>query len=144
MQVGFEVLFVEDVSLKTFLEAACKAVDGLPNPLERNGAGRPRFDYRSRIAVLLVKAWLNRGHRDTEVYLNDNRETIAVFGLKVPDHNTIWRTITSLSEPYLKELNKQVAVNLKRGTRHSRRRNGLWNAELHLLEKTEAWASEGT
>jgi hypothetical protein len=89
VQVGFEVVFVEGVSFKAFLEAACKAVDDLPNPLERNGVGRPRFDYRSRISVLLVKAWLNPSYRDTEVYLNDNRETISVFDLKVLDHNTI-------------------------------------------------------
>jgi len=109
------VLFVEGVPLKALLEAACKAIDGLPNPLERNGAGRPRFDYRSRITALLVKAWLNRGYRDTEVYLNDNKETLAMFGLKVPDHNTIWRTITFLSEAYLKELNQQVGLMLKKG-----------------------------
>ena len=115
MQVGLEVSFIEGVPLKVLLEAACNAIGGLQNPLERSGAGRPRFDYRSRIAALLVKAWLNRGYRDTEVYLNDNKETLAVFGLKVPDHNTIWRTITFLPESYLKELNKKVAVNLKKG-----------------------------
>ena len=109
------MLLIEGVPLKTLLEAACKVIDDLPNPLERNGAGRPRFDYRSRIAALLVKAWLNRGYRDTEAYLNDNKQTLAMFGLKVPDHNTIWRTMTFLSEPYLKELNQQVTLNLKKG-----------------------------
>jgi len=109
------VLLIEGVPLKALLEAACKAIDDLPNPLARNGAGRPRFEYRSRIAALLVKAWLNRGYRDTEAYLNDNKETLAMFRLKVPDHNTIWRTMTFLPEAYLKELNQQVGLMLKKG-----------------------------
>jgi len=114
-EVALEVLPIEGVSLKAFLEAATRAIDDLPNPLKRTGAGRPRFDYRSRITALLVKTWLNKGYRDTEVYLNDNTETLATFSLQVPDHNTIWRTITFLSESYLKELNQKVAVNLKKG-----------------------------
>ena len=109
------MLIIEGVSLKEFLEAATKAIADLPNPLERTGAGRPRFDYKSRITALLIKAWLNKGYRDTEVYLNDNKETFAHFNLQVPDHNTIWRTITFLTESYLKELNQKVAVNLKKG-----------------------------
>jgi hypothetical protein len=108
-------VLVEGVCLKALLQAVCGAIDGLPNPLERAGAGRPRFDYRSRIAALIVKAWLKQGYRDTEVYLSDNREALAVFNLKVPDHNTIWRTMTFLPESYLKELNRQVGLALKKG-----------------------------
>jgi hypothetical protein len=108
------VFLIEGVPLKALLEAACRAIDSFPNPLERKGAGRPRFDYRSRIAALLVKAWLKRGYRDTEVYLDDNKENLAEFRLKVPDHNTIWRTMTFLPEPYLKELNQQVVQFLKK------------------------------
>lgn len=109
------MLPIEGVSLKTFLKAATKAIDELPNPLIRTGAGRPRFDYKSRIAALLIKAWLNRAYRDTEVYLNDNKQTLSQFSLKVPDHNTIWRTITYLPEAYIKELNQKVTANLKKG-----------------------------
>jgi hypothetical protein len=47
--------------------------------------------------------------------LNDNKENLAQFSLKVPDHNTIWRTMTFLPEGYLKELNQKVALNLKKG-----------------------------
>jgi hypothetical protein len=83
--------------------------------LERSGAGRPRFDYRSRIVALIVKAWMKRGYRDTETYLRDNEETLAQLRLRVPDHNTIWRTMTFLPEAYLKELNRQVGLMLKRG-----------------------------
>lgn len=106
---------IEGVSLKEFLEAACRAIDGVPDALERNGVGRPRFDSRSRIVAVLVKAWLRRSYRDVEVYLHDNRETLVLFSLEVPDHNTIWRTMTLLSEEYLKELNREVGQLLKKG-----------------------------
>jgi hypothetical protein len=106
---------VEGVSLKAFLKAACRAIDGFPDPLERGGVGRPRFDSRSRIVAVLVKGWLNRSYRDTEVYLHDNSQALAEFGLRKPDHNTIWRTLTFLPEAYLKELNRQVGLTLKRG-----------------------------
>ena len=109
------MLIIEGVSLTAFLEASCRAIDSLPDVLERKGAGRPRFDSRSRIVAVLVKAWLGRSYRDVEVYLHDNRETLARFNLEVPDHNTIWRTMTFLPETYLKELNLEVGRLLKKG-----------------------------
>lgn len=83
--------------------------------MERKGVGRPRFDSKSRIVAVLVKAWIGRSYRDTEAYLCDNRETLVRFKLKVPDHNVIWRTMTLLPESYLKDLNHQVGVSLKKG-----------------------------
>lgn len=106
---------IEGVSLTVFLEAVCRAIDSLPDALERKGAGRPRFDSRSRIAAVLVKAWLGRSYRDVEVYLDDNKETLARFNLQVPDHNTIWRTLTFLPEAYLKDLNREIGQSLKKG-----------------------------
>jgi len=111
----WEVLFVEGVSLTVFLEAACRAIESLPDVLERKRAGRPCFDSRSRIVAVLVKAWLDRSYRDVEVYLHDNRETLARFNLKVHDHNTLWRTVTFLPEKYLKDLNREVDWLLKKG-----------------------------
>ena len=105
---------IEGVPLKVLLLATCKAIDNLPDPLKRSGAGRPRFDYRSRIVALIIKAWLKKGYRDTEVYLNDNKQTLKEFNLKVPDHNTIWRTMIYLPESYLKELNQHIATLLKK------------------------------
>ena len=110
-----EVLSVEGVSLKAFLDAACTAIDAVPNALERTSPGRPRYHAKSRLVALLIKEWLNKSYRDVEVYMEDNKQTLAEFSLTVPDHNTIWRTMTFLSEPYLKELNQQVTLNLKKG-----------------------------
>ena len=111
----WEVFVIEGVSLMKFLEAGCRAIDSVPDVLERTGAGRPRFNSRSRIAAVLVKAWLRRSYRDVEVYLYENRETLAQFSLEVPDHNTIWRTMTLLPEAYLQELNREVGRLLKKG-----------------------------
>ena len=107
--------FVEGVTLTAFLENACSAIDRLPDVLERKGVSRPRFDSKSRIVAVLVKAWIGRSYRDTETYLYDNKETLAKFHLLVPDHNVIWRTMTLLPESYLKDLNHQVGVSLKKG-----------------------------
>jgi hypothetical protein len=108
------VFLIEGVPLKKLLRATLKAIGSLPNPLERKGAGRPRFDYKSRITALIIKAWLKKGYRDTEAYLSDNKQTLKEFNLKVPDHNTIWRTMTFLPESYLKELNQKVAMLFKK------------------------------
>lgn len=110
-----EASIVEGVTLDAFLENACIAIDGLPNVLERKGVGRPRFDSKSRIIAILVKAWIGRSYRDTEAYLYDNRITLAKFNLLVPDHNVIWRTMTLLPESYLKDLNHQIGAALKKG-----------------------------
>ena len=106
---------IEGVSLNAFLKNACKATDRLPNVLERKGVGRPIFYSKSRTIALLVKAWIGRSYRDREAYLYDNREALASFGLLVPDHNVIWRTLTLLPESYLKELNRQAGFSLKKG-----------------------------
>jgi hypothetical protein len=55
------VFLIEGVPLKKLLEATSKTIDSLLNPLEPTGTGRPRFDYRSRIVALVVKAWLKSG-----------------------------------------------------------------------------------
>jgi hypothetical protein len=110
-----EAFVIEGATLTAFLEAACGAFDKLSDVLERRGAGRPRFDSRGRIAAVLVKAWLGRSYRDVEAYLYDNKETLVRFNLVVPDHNTIWRTMTFLPESYLKELNHEICQSLKRG-----------------------------
>lgn len=107
--------YIEGVTLTAFLDNACEAIDKLPDVLERKGVGRPRFDSRSRIIAVLVKAWLGRSYRDTEAYLYDNKETLSKFHLLVPDHNVIWRTMTLLPEAYLKDLNRQVGLSLKKG-----------------------------
>jgi len=109
------VSFIEGITLIAFLENACDAIDKLPNVLERKGVGRPRFDSRSRIIAALVKAWLGRSYRDTEAYLYDNKKNLSKFYLLVPDHNVIWRTMTLLPETYLKDLNRQVGLSLKKG-----------------------------
>ena len=62
-----------------------------------------------------MKAWIGRSYRDTEAYLYDNKEALAKFKLLVPDHNVIWRTMVLLPESYLKELNREVGVSLKKG-----------------------------
>jgi hypothetical protein len=110
-----EAFPIEGVTLTAFLDTACKAIDKLPDVLERKGVGRPRFDSRSRIVAVLVKAWLGRSYRDTEAYLHDNRETLSKFRLLVPDHNVIWRTMTLLPESYMKNLNHEVGLSLKKG-----------------------------
>jgi hypothetical protein len=110
-----EAIMIEGVTLFAFLDAACGAIDKLPYVLERKGAGRPRFDHRSRIVAVLIKAWIKRSYRDTETYLYDNKETLAHFKLLVPDHNVIWRTMMLLPENYLKDLNREVAQSLKKG-----------------------------
>jgi hypothetical protein len=109
------VSVIEGVTLDAFLKNACEAIDRLPNVLERKGVGRPRFDSKSRIIAVLVKAWIGRSYRDTEAYLYDNKETLAAFVLQVPDHNVIWRTMTLLPESYFKDLNSQLGLSLKKG-----------------------------
>jgi hypothetical protein len=110
-----EASAIEGVTLAAFLENTCEAIDKLPDVLERKGVGRPRFDSRSRIVAVLVKAWIGRSYRDTEAYLYDNKQTLARFKLLVPDHNVIWRTTTLLPESYLKSLNREVGQSLKKG-----------------------------
>ncbi len=70
-----------------------------------------------------------------EVYLHDNRGALAGFDLKVPDHNTIWRTMTLLPEAYLRELNREVGRLLKRGEPDSCGCNGLQHQNLREVER---------
>jgi hypothetical protein len=133
--LALEVLSAEGVSLEAFLDAACAAIDMVPNSLERTSLGRPRYHAESRLVALLIKEWLNKSYRDVEVYMEDNKQTLAEFSLTVPDHNTIWRIMTFLSEPYVKELNQQVTLNLKKG-------NTSYPLTQRALERRTASAEE--
>jgi hypothetical protein len=59
--------------------------------------------------ALLVKERYGLTYRDAEIYLKENKQTCLECGMtETPDHNTIWRTMTKLREPYLKQLNHEV------------------------------------
>ena len=75
---------------------------------------------------MLVKERYGLTYRDAEIYLKENMQTCLECGMtEMPDHNTIWRTITKLREPYLKQLNHEVNRLFKNGETHSRRRHRL-------------------
>jgi len=80
-----------------------------PPRWRRRHAGRPPFDLTSRVMALLVKERYGFTYREAEIYLKENEQTCRGCGMKnMPDHNTIWRTMTKLREPYLKRLNHEV------------------------------------
>jgi hypothetical protein len=59
--------------------------------------------------ALLVKERYGLTYRDAEIYLKENQRTCLECGMtEIPDHNTIWLTMTKLHEPYLKQLNHEV------------------------------------
>jgi len=59
--------------------------------------------------ALLVKERYGLTYRDAEIYIKENMQTCLECGMvEMPDHNTIWRTMTKLREPYLKHLNHEV------------------------------------
>jgi hypothetical protein len=67
------------------------------------------FGSRDRIVVHLVKERYGLTYRDAEIYLKENQQTCLECGMvEMFDHNTIWRTMTKLNQPYLKHLNHEV------------------------------------
>ena len=84
-------------------------LDKAPPRWRRRRTGRPSFDPTSRLMALLVKERYGLTYRDAEIYLKENKQTCLECGMiETPDHNTIWRTMTKLREPYLKQLNHEV------------------------------------
>jgi hypothetical protein len=84
-------------------------LDKAPPTWQRRRTGRPPFDPTSRIMAMLVKERYGLTYRDAEIYLKENQQTCLECGMtEMPDHNTIWRTMTKLREPYLKQLNHEV------------------------------------
>jgi hypothetical protein len=81
---------------------------------------------------------LKRGYRDAEVYLDDNKETLAQFHLKVPGHNTIWKAMKFVPEDYLKRLNhsarkRNIVIVRSQGSK-------TWkNMLLEYAEKPDDW-----
>jgi len=59
--------------------------------------------------ALLVKERCGFTYREAEIYLKENEQTCMECGMtEMPDHNTIWRTMSKLHEPYLKRLNREI------------------------------------
>jgi hypothetical protein len=104
-----EVLIFEGITLQDFLLTVGEVLSEAPPRWRRRHAGRPPFDPTSRVMALLVKERYGFTYREAEIYLKENEQTCRGCGMKnLPDHNTIWRTMTKLREPYLKQLNHEV------------------------------------
>jgi len=82
---------------------------------------RPPVDFKTKILVVIIKTfktWHGQGYREAEVYIDENWETCARHGRRqVPDRVTIWRTLRSLPETYLKRLNRRINRFLSLGRR---------------------------
>jgi len=80
--------------------------------------GRPPVDFKTKVLAVIIKIWHRQGYREAEVYIDENWETCVRHGIiQIPDHVTIWRTLHSLPEIYLKQLNRQINRFLSRGCR---------------------------
>jgi hypothetical protein len=100
---------MEGMTLREFLLLARDVLLKTGRPWNKKPRGRPLFDPLTRIMALLVKERYGFTYRQTEVYLNENRETALECGMSaIPDHNTIWRTMKKLNQSYLKQLNREV------------------------------------
>jgi len=103
------VLDFEGVTLQEFILTVGEILSKCPPTWRRKHTGRPPFDPTSRVMALLIKERYGFTYRETEIHLNENRQTCLENGMKeIPDHNTIWRTMKKLKERYLKELNREV------------------------------------
>ena len=95
--------------MREFLSAVRDILVKAPPAWRVKHTGRPPFNSMSRIMALLVKERYGFTYRQTEIYLKENQQTCQECGVaEIPDHNTIWRTITKLDEPYLKRLNQET------------------------------------
>ena len=103
------VFIFEGITFQEFLLTVGEVLSRAPPRWRRKHTGRPPFDSASRVMALLIKERYGFTYREAEIYLNENRQTCLENGMKeIPDHNTIWRTMTKLHEPYLKRLNHEV------------------------------------
>ena len=109
------MFILEGVTLQEFLSTVGEVLIRAPPRWRRKHTGRPPFDPVSRVMALLVKERFGFTYRETEIYLNENKQTCLENGMKeIPDHNTIWRTMRRLKEGYLKELNREVNMRFKK------------------------------
>ena len=100
---------MEAITLRAFLSLTREVLSETGRPWKKKRRGRPEFDASTRIMALLVKEKYGFTYRQTEIYLKENKQTCLECGMTdLPDHNTIWRTMTKLHKPYLKRLNHEV------------------------------------
>ena len=103
------------MTLREFLSLTREVLLKTGKPWNKKRRGRPQFDPSTRIMALLVKEKYGFTYRETEIYLNENKKTAMECGMtNIPDHNTIWRTMKKLKEPYLKQLNQEINTLFKK------------------------------
>ena len=100
---------MEGITLREFPSLTEEVLSKTGEPWKKKRRGRPQFDASTRIVALLVKEKYGFTYREAEIYLKENRQTCLECGMtELPDHNTIWRTMTKLHKSYLKRLNREV------------------------------------
>ena len=110
------------------LEDFGAVLDQMPPPVgwhQKKGRGRPRkkrrgaveeFGWRSMMLVLLLRARHELTFREMASYLAANPELCARVGLaKAPSHSTISRAAHRYPEKWLKNLNRLLLGDVKRG-----------------------------
>lgn len=96
--------------LLAFLEEGRKLVGAIEEPWRRRVMGRPPYDGRALVLVLLLKQYLRMAYRDVESLLRASPEVRRAVGLAdVPDFKTIQRAMERLPEAYVRELNRRLA-----------------------------------
>ena len=95
--------------LLAFLREARELVGAMGEPWTRHVMGRPPYDGRAVVLVLLLKQYLRMPYRDAESLLRSSPSLRREIGFdEVPDFKTMQRAMEKLSESYVRELNRRL------------------------------------
>lgn len=96
--------------LLAFLREARELVGAMGEPWTRHVMGRPPYDGKGLVLVLLLKQYLRMPYRDVESFLRASPGVRRTVGLdEVPDFKTMQRAMEKLSEAYVRDLNRRLA-----------------------------------
>ena len=92
-----------------------KIVNEAQEPWTEKQYGRRPYPSKAMVNICLLKVYFGMPYRDIESLIRSNKTFQEMLGLKkIPDHNTIQRSMEKIPLDYLQNLNRKLTFTFKK------------------------------
>jgi hypothetical protein len=106
---------VKEKEFEILLREGMHIVNETPEPWSVKQYGRRPYPSKAMVNICLLKVYFRMPYRDMESLIRSNQTFQEMLGLdRVPDHNTIQRTMEKIPMEYLENLNQKLTFSFKK------------------------------
>ena len=106
---------VKEKEFEILIREGMRIVNETPEPWGEKQYGRRPYPSKSMVSICLLKVYFRMPYRDMESLIRSNQTFQKILRLdRIPDHNTIQRTMEKIPMKYLEDLNQKLTFWFKK------------------------------